>query len=109
MLILWADMEKDFVEGVCQVVAAIPRGKVLTYGRVASLAGKPSYARQVARAMRAEYEGRLLPCHRVVNSVGRCAPGWVEQPLLLRKEGITFKSNGNVDLEKHLWRFIEFE
>lgn len=102
-------MDKDFVEGVCQVVAAIPRGKVLTYGQIATLAGKHNYARQVARAMRAEYESRKLPCHRVVNCDGRCAPGWSEQPGLLREEGVSFKGNGNVDLEKHLWRFVEFD
>lgn len=102
-------MDKDFVEGVCQVVAEIPKGKVLTYGQIASLVGKPNYARQVARAMRAEWDRRPLPCHRVVNCEGRCAPGWIEQPLLLRREGITFKSNGKVDLDRHLWRFVEFD
>lgn len=102
-------MEQSFVEGVCQVVAEIPAGKVLTYGRVASLAGKPNFARHVARAMRAVLDGRPLPCHRVVNCAGRCAPGWTEQSALLRKEGVTFKPNGMVDLEKHLWRILDSE
>ena len=101
-------MDTGFIEGVCGVVAEIPSGKVLTYGLVASLAGKPNYARHVARAMRATYAAAPLPCHRVVNHAGRCAPGWAEQPELLRREGISFKSNGNVDIDKHLWRIPEF-
>lgn len=32
-------MEKEFTDGVYEVVNAIPAGKVLTYGLVAQLAG----------------------------------------------------------------------
>lgn len=44
-----------------------------------------------------------LPCHRVVNSIGETAPGWTEQRTLLENEGVTFLTNGRVDMKKHLW------
>ena len=45
----------------------------------------------------------LLPCHRVVNNAGRTAPGWSRQRPLLESEDITFKPNGHVDMQRHLW------
>ena len=44
-----------------------------------------------------------LPCHRVVNKEGRTAPGWSRQRPLLEAEGVGFKSNGHVDMQRHLW------
>ena len=44
-----------------------------------------------------------LPCHRVVNKEGRTAPGWSGQRALLEKEGVSFKPNGHVDMQHHLW------
>ncbi len=43
------------------------------------------------------------PCHRVVNSAGRTAPGFVEQRARLESEGVGFKANGAVDLKKYRW------
>ena len=45
-----------------------------------------------------------FPCHRVVNHQGRTTPGWDEQIVLLKREGITFKDNYCVDLKKHQWK-----
>lgn len=50
----------------------------------------------------AENYGKF-PCHRVVNHMGRLAPGWTEQEWLLKGEGVTLKENGCVDLKKYLW------
>ena len=50
----------------------------------------------------AEYYGKY-PCHRVVNSAGRLAPGFYEQRSLLENEGVGFKENGCVDMKKHGW------
>jgi methylated-DNA-protein-cysteine methyltransferase-like protein len=35
-----------------------------------------------------------------VNASGRLVPGWTEQKQLLLEEGISFKQNGCVDIEK---------
>ena len=94
---------KVFQEEVLNIVSQIPRGKVMTYGLIATLAGWPSHARMVGRVLRYTPGAEKLPCHRVVNIVGRTAPGWSQHRLLLEKEGVRFKSNGHVDMQRHLW------
>lgn len=93
----------EFAIAVKEIVAAIPKGKVATYGDIAALAGAPSHARLVGKILGAIGMDSPIPCHRVVNAVGRPAPHWLSQTPLLQKEGITFKSNGNVDLRLHRW------
>ena len=92
-----------FGEDVLNIVSQIPRGKVTTYGHIAVLAGWPSHSRMVGRTLRYTPGAEELPCHRVVNIVGRTAPGWSRQRTLLEEEGVTFKANGHVDMERHLW------
>ena len=77
--------------------------KVTTYGHIAALAGWASHSRMVGRTLRYTPEARSLPCHRVVNIAGRTAPGWSRQRTLLEEEGVSFKCNGHVDMQKHLW------
>lgn len=97
-------MDEDFSYLVLEIVDEIPEGMVASYQQIAAEAGKERNARQVGKILsRAEFYGNY-PCHRVVNSVGRCAPGWKEQKDLLKKEGVTFKKNGCVDMRKHQWK-----
>ena len=97
-------MDKDtFQQEVYNVVSAIPQGRVVTYGQIAYLVGKPQCSRMVGQAMRNVPRELHLPCHRVVNHMGRLAPGWTEQEWLLKEEGVTLKENGCVDLKKYLW------
>lgn len=91
----------EFAAEVYAVVAQIPRGKVATYGQVALLAGAPLHARLAGRVLSKAPAG--APCHRVVNRLGRPAPGWAEQRALLEAEGVCFKSNGCVDLTRCGW------
>lgn len=98
-------MNRDrFYEEVYSIVKEIPSGKVLTYGEIARLTGKPQCSRMVGQAMSHAPQNRNLPCHRVVNSQGRLVPGWQEQREKLIREGVTFKPGGNVDMAKHLWK-----
>lgn len=92
-----------FYEEVYSIVKEIPYGRVSTYGEIARLAGSPKCSRMVGQAMFHAPAGQHLPCHRVVNSQGRPVPGWQEQKELLEKEGVTFKSNGCVNMSRHLW------
>lgn len=94
---------RTFRDDVLNIVGQIPSGCVTTYGIIAALAGWPSHARMVGRTLRYTPGAELLPCHRVVNAVGRTAPGWSRQRELLEVEGVTFKSNGHVDMQRHLW------
>ena len=98
-----AEQARAFGEDVLNIVSQIPRGMVTTYGHIAALAGWPSHARMVGRTLRYTPGAEKLPCHRVVNIAGRTAPGWLQHRELLEKEGVTFKANGHVDMERHLW------
>lgn len=89
------------------IVRMIPEGKVATYGQIARLAGMPRCARTVGYAM-AGCQDPSVPCHRVVDRFGgtkACfdtyAPG--TQRALLEAEGVLFRSDGTVDLEKSQW------
>ena len=96
-------MQEDVIYAILSVVEEIPEGKVATYGQIARLIGRERNARLVGKVLgRAEYYG-TYPCHRVVNHMGRLAPGWTEQEWLLKEEGVTLKENGCVDLKKYLW------
>ena len=91
-------------------VQRIPRGRVATYGQVASLAGLPHAPRVAGYALRALPPGSPVPWHRVVAAGGRLAlarldpDGAVTQRLRLEHEGVRFDARGCVDLERHLWR-----
>lgn len=97
----------SFGEEVYSVVASIPPGRVLTYGQIAYLIGKPQCSRMVGQAMHNAPEGQNLPCHRVVNSQGRLVPFWPEQRELLEKEGTVFKKNGCVDIKASGWEILK--
>jgi len=93
-------------ERIWQVVAAIPRGSVATYGQVAALAGMPRHARLVGRTLANLPDGSRLPWHRVVNAALRISPrgddrAMEEQRRRLRREGVTFV--GPRIVRDHLW------
>lgn len=94
----------DFAYLVLSIVAEIPRGCVLTYGRLAMMAGYPKHARLVGQVLAQAHLYGQYPCHRVVNSVGGLVRGWDEQRELLRSEKVTLTKGGKVDLKKHLWQ-----
>ena len=100
-------MMGQFFKQVYEIVAQIPEGKVATYGQIAALLDQPRNARVVGWAMHSAPFELNLPCHRVVNKVGSMGPEPLcnpkEQRKLLENEGVTFKANGCIDLEKHLW------
>ena len=97
------EQARAFGKDVLNIVSQIPRGRVTTYGHIAALAGWPSHSRMVGRTLRYTPGAEKLPCHRVVNKEGRIAPGWSRQRTLLEEEGVRFKSNGHVDMARHLW------
>jgi len=98
-----AEQARAFKDDVLNIVSQIPRGRVTTYGHIAALCGWPDHARMVGRTLHYTPGAEKVPCHRVVNAVGRTAPGWAVQREMLLAEGVSFKSNGRVDLAKHLW------
>lgn len=95
---------QPFTAEVVRILKSIPEGRVVTYGQVARMAGSPRAARQVVRVLHTMSEKHGLPWHRVVNIRGEIAVPDDEsreiQRMLLRGEGVTFLSDGRVDLEQ---------
>ena len=96
------------------LIRRIPRGRVATYGQIASLAGAPRNARRVGRVLATLPPGSGVPWQRVINAQGgisQRAPhplralGGPElaQAALLRREGVRLK-NERVDLARYRWR-----
>lgn len=84
-------------EQVMRILAAvrrIPRGRVATYGDVATAAGLSRRARLVGRVLRVEPLASTVPWFRVVSAGGRIAipddAGAREQMRRLGAEGIAF-------------------
>ena len=94
---------EDLVYEILSAVEEIPEGKVATYGQIARLIGRDKNARLVGKVLSRAEEYGDYPCHRVVNHLGRIAPNFPEQKNRLLAEGVAFKNDTCVDLEKHRW------
>ncbi|MDF7629590.1 MGMT family protein [Erwiniaceae bacterium L1_55_4] len=98
----------NFSERVWQIIAAIPRGKVTTYGDIALLAGSPRAARQVGGVLRRLPDGSKLPWFRVINRHGRISlqgDDLFRQRDALEAEGIEVSDAGEIELEKYRWEY----
>lgn len=94
-------------ERIWQVVAAIPAGRVASYGQVAKLAELPGYARYVGYVMKELPADSSLPWHRVVNAQGRLSFAkdsrqYRRQKALLEAEGVVF-IRGRFSLRRYGW------
>lgn len=90
-----------FREEVYSILKKIPKGKVISYKRLADLAGKPNSARAVGYFMKTNKDPINIPCYKVVRSDGKIgsysAKGGIKQKVgLLKKEGIKIK-NGKIE------------
>ncbi|MBB3231679.1 MGMT family protein [Halomonas stenophila] len=96
-------MKPALKEQILTIIAAIPPGRVTTYGRIAAMTegGTP---RLVARALRELPAGHELPWFRVITASRRLAdhPGADEQRRRLIDEGVAFDHRGRVASER-LW------
>ncbi len=83
----------------------IPPGMVATYGQVAYIVGRPSYARQVGWALAVLRNADVdepVPWQRVVSAKGEARMGR-EQMDLLEGEGIVFDEEMRIDLNAFGW------
>jgi methylated-DNA-protein-cysteine methyltransferase-like protein len=103
-----ARRESSSYERIFAVVKRIPRGRVATYGQIASLAGLPGNARRVGYALFSLASATALPWQRVVNAKGSISldptNGGLTQRLLLEKEGVLFDARGRIPLTRYRWR-----
>jgi methylated-DNA-protein-cysteine methyltransferase-like protein len=93
---------------VISTVKSIPKGTVVSYGQVASLAGSPRAARQVGYILR-QADPSSLPWWRVVNSHGYLSikhnfeATKALQKKLLQEEGVVVSEKYTVDLGVSSW------
>ncbi len=94
-----------FRQQVEALVVHIPRGRVMTYGQIASLCGQPRAARIVGGI--AHFGNPALPWQRVVNRHGGLASGYPGgregQKQVLEAENITVSDDYTVDISTLLW------
>ena len=94
---------------IWQVLAAIPPGRVASYGQIAALAGLGRGARQVGRTLRLLPGDSRLPWHRVINAQGKIAlppgsRGYSIQTERLRDEGVIVSDSGKINLRQFRWQ-----
>jgi len=95
---------KDRNARIYAAIAAIPPGRVASYGAIAARAGLPGRARLVGRLLGEVPDGMELPWFRVLRASGQIAMppgsrGFREQCRRLRAEGIEVR-NGWVPLSR---------
>jgi O-6-methylguanine DNA methyltransferase len=100
-------MHSPFKEKVYTIARQVPKGKVVTYGQLARLAGSPGAARAVGMCMKTNPDMKTIPCHRVVASNGMltgysAGEGIATKKQMLIKEGVSFINN-RVDLLSSQW------
>ena len=99
--------EKSFKNRVNELVAQIPKGKVMTYGQIAALCGRPRAARMVGGI--AHHGDTGLPWHRIVKKDGGLAEGYPGgtqgHRAALEVEGVRFTGSSRIaDMHKRLWQ-----
>jgi methylated-DNA-protein-cysteine methyltransferase related protein len=103
-----AKTKYSFFEDVYAVAKLIPKGRVTSYGAIASYLGTKMSARMVGWAMNGAHSEKKVPAHRVVNRNGLLTGKHHFKPPIsmqrsLEKEGIKVKKDQVQDFEKHFW------
>lgn len=99
-------LDSDFSRAVYDIVAKIPQGRVMTYGHIAVLCGRPRAARIVGQI--AHFGPESIPWHRVVYKDGGLAAeysfgGLEEQASALQSEGIKISDGKIESVEEYIW------
>lgn len=99
--------QDSFFEDVWDVVRQIPKGRVTSYGAIASYLGTKMSARMVGWAMNAAHAASTIPAQRVVNRIGMLSGkahfGGNRMQELLEKDGVKVENDKVVDFEKIKW------
>jgi methylated-DNA-protein-cysteine methyltransferase-like protein len=103
-----ASKMNDRYAAIYKAVRRIPRGRVATYGQIATIAGLDGHARQVGYALH-KLPHDDVPWHRVVNAQGEVSPrssgdSHEFQRELLLAEGVTFDKRSRIDLKEFGWK-----
>jgi methylated-DNA-[protein]-cysteine S-methyltransferase len=82
----------EFQKAVWQCLAALPAGRLTTYGEIAHEVGSPRACRAVGQAVGANPLPIFIPCHRVLaagGQVGGYSAGLPRKRWLLAHEGLS--------------------
>jgi len=95
-------------EAVFRLVRKVPSGRVMSYGQIASELASRLSPRAVGWMLHRCPDD--VPWHRVVNAAGGCStdrlPDFPQglQRAMLEAEGVVFRDNGTLDLERYRWQ-----
>lgn len=93
-------------EQIINVIKSIPRGKVMSYGQIAALAGTPNGARLVVRVLNSSSKKHNLPWWRVVRGngeIGLPGEGGAQQRAMLKSEGIVAEEGKRIP-KQYFWQ-----
>jgi len=104
-------MDPELASAIYSAIRAVPAGRVVTYGQVAELVGRPGAHRAVARALRHCPDDVNLPWHRVVgkHSSRRARisipdpRGATLQRKRLQAEGVRVDADDRICLRSYGW------
>ena len=98
----------EFTRTVINIIRRIPKGKVLSFGILADMAGNPKGARQVSWILHSMSKKYNLSWWRIINSKGvitiRPGEGRDFQRAKLESEGVKFIEDYRIDLDSYLWK-----
>ena len=99
----------DFASDVFEVVRAVPKGRVTTYGAVANCLGAKKASRRVGWVLNKSFSvAPAVPAHRVVNRLGQLTgamhfPKDLPMASMLEAEGVQVQDATVVDFKALFW------
>jgi len=103
-----SNQQTDARQRLYTALAGIPAGYVITYGRLAELAGFNRRARWAGQVLKQLPKDTTLPWHRVINAQGKISlppgPAAEKQRQLLEAEGVAVTENLKISLARFLWK-----
>ncbi|MDA0729119.1 MAG: MGMT family protein [Bacteroidetes bacterium] len=101
--------DRDFEAELFQLVRAIPKGRVTSYGALAAALGSAQASRRVGWVLNQSF-GVIpsVPAHRVVNRLGQLTgashfPEDRAMDRLLEEEGVVVSNGSVVDFDRVFW------
>ncbi|MGJ8581733.1 MAG: MGMT family protein [Psychromonas sp.] len=89
----------EFAQNIFTLLSYLEKGKLTTYGQLASQAGFPAHSRHVGKILAKLPKDTRLPWHRVVNSQGKISlkgDAFIRQKNLLEAEHVAITEQGKI-------------
>lgn len=90
---------EEFTQNIYTILSYMEKGKLITYGQLASQAGYPAHSRHVGKILARLPKETRLPWFRVVNSQGKISlqgDAFIRQKKLLEEDGIKITDDGKI-------------